>query len=110
MCYTVSMSYDVKFREKALAYLRAGHSYQETSSVFGISPNTLNAWDKQEKRTGTLERKYRSYSTKVTEESLQAYLADKPDAYQHEMARHFGCAQSTIGSALKRLKITRKKR
>ena len=104
------MSYDVKFREKALAYLRIGHSYQETSKVFGISANTLNAWDKQQKKNNTLERKYRSYSPKVAAEALQSYVTANPDAYQHEMAKHFGCAQSTIGKTLKRLKITRKKR
>ena len=104
------MSYDVKFREKALAHLRAGHSYQETSKTFGISANTLNVWEKQHRKTGSLERRYRSYCTKVSDESLQAYLKAHPDAYQYEMAKHFGCAQSTIGKTLKRLKVTRKKR
>ena len=47
---------------------------------------------------------------KVSAQALQAYLNSHPDAYQYEMAKHFGCAQATIGATLKRLKITRKKR
>ena len=83
------MSYDIKFREKAISYLRRGHSYKETSKVFVISPNTLNAWEKQYRKTGSLERRYRSYSPKVSAGALQAYLNSHPDAYQYEMARHF---------------------
>ena len=47
---------------------------------------------------------------KIDPEKLKAYMAEHPDAYQSEMAEVFGCSESGIRDALRRLKITRKKR
>jgi len=47
---------------------------------------------------------------KINPDKLKDYVAQHPDAYQKEMAREFGCSQSAIQKALKRLKITRKKK
>jgi DNA-binding MarR family transcriptional regulator len=70
----------------------------------------LNAWLKQYRDSGGLERKYRSYKTAVSEEDLLAYLKINPDAYQSEIGERFGCHQSVICRTLKRFNITRKKR
>jgi transposase-like protein len=42
--------------------------------IFGISPNTLNAWLEQYHNGEELERKYRSYKIAVSEEELLAHL------------------------------------
>ena len=76
------MSYDIKFRKRAIAYLHEGHTYRETSEIFGISTTTLNTWEKQYQATGSLERKYRPYTTKISAKELEAYIAANPDAYQ----------------------------
>lgn len=104
------MSYDKKFRKKAIEYYEKGHTYKETSEAYGISPNTLNTWLKQKREEGSYDRKYRTYETKINEAELNAYLKENPSAYQAEMAEHFNCDISTVCRTLKRLKITRKKR
>ena len=63
------------------------------------------------KETGDLEKKelHRSFR-KIDPEKLKAYVAEHPDAYQSEMAEALGCSESGIRDALRRYKITRKKR
>ncbi len=53
-----------------------------------------------------LNRRFR----KIDPEKLKTYVAEHPDAYQSEMAEVFGCSESGIRDALRRHKITRKKR
>ena len=104
------MSYDVKFRKRTIEYHEEGNSIKKTAKLFGISKNTLEKWLKQQGETGGLERKYRSYKTAINEEKLLSYLQANPDAYQAEIAEHFGWHQSVVSRTMKRLKITRKKR
>jgi len=104
------MSYDVKFRKRTIEYHEAGNSIRKTAKIFGISKNTLEKWLKQQRETGELNRKYRSYKTAINKEELLSYLQASPDAYQAEIAEHFGCHQSVVSRTMKRLRITRKKR
>lgn len=104
------MSYDIKFRRRALEYLGEGHTYRETAAVFSISTSTLLKWKSQLKETGTLAPKQRRPTwRKIDPEKLRVYVAEHPDAYQHEIAAAFGVRLYAIQRALKRLKITRKK-
>ena len=104
------MSYDTKYRKRAIEYHKEGNSIRKTAEIFGISTNTLNKWLKQQRETGGLERKYRTYETAISENELISYLQANPSAYQSEIGEHFGCHQSVVCRTLKRLKITRKKR
>ena len=104
------MSYDQKFRKRAIEYHEEGHSIRETAKTFDISPNTLNTWLQQYREGGELGRKYREYKPAISERELLDYLKSNPDAYQTEIGEHFGCHQSVVCRALKRYKITRKKR
>jgi len=105
------MSYPKKYRERTIEYRQAGHTLDETHQTFKVSRSTIQKWEKQWKETGDLENKplHRSYR-KIDPEKLKAYVAEHPDAYQSEMAKEFGCSQSGIRNALRRHKITRKKR
>ncbi len=105
------MSYPVKYRERALEYRREGHTLEETSRVFKAAVSTIRKWEKQLKETGDLTPKVprRSFK-KIDPSKLRAYAARHPDAYQKEIAMEFHCSQAGIQKALKRLKITRKKR
>ncbi|MDR1067588.1 MAG: transposase [Clostridiales bacterium] len=98
-----------------IEYHEEGHSIRETAKTFGISPNILNAWLKQYRDSGGLERKYRSYKMAISEKGLLAYLKINPDICQSEIGERFGCHhygrhQSVICRTLKRFNITRKKR
>lgn len=105
------MAYDEKFRKRTIEYYESGHKYAETCKVFGISEKTLDNWLKEYRINNNYT--YRTSSgrpAKVGEKELEEYLKKNPDSYQHEIAKHFGCATSSITRALKRYGYTRKKR
>jgi len=104
------MSYDIKYRQRALSYLSEGNSYRKTAAVFEVSTTTLQTWKSQLNETGTLAPKKRKVNwRKIDPEKLRKYVEEHPDAYQHEIAAAFGVRLYAIQRALKRLKITRKK-
>jgi Transposase and inactivated derivatives len=104
------MSYDKKYRERAIEYLSEGHTIRGTAAVFKVSPFTLQRWKNQLKETGVLESaKRRQTWRKIDPEKLREYVAEHPDAYQYEIAEAFGVRLYSIQNALKILGITRKK-
>ena len=105
------MSYSKKYRERTIEYRQSGHTLEETHQIFKVSRSTIQEWEKQLKETGDLGKKelHRGFR-KIDPEKLKAYVAEHPDAYQSEMAEAFGCSESGIRDALRRYKITRKKR
>jgi transposase len=104
------MSYDIKFRQKAISYWQEGHSKQETAAVFGVGTTTLQTWKSQLNETGSLAPKKRKETwRKIDPVKLREFVAENPDAYQHEIAEAFGVRLFAIQKALKRLGITRKK-
>ncbi len=105
------MSYPVKYRERVIEYRQEGHTLAETSQVFKAAISTIRKWEKQIKETGNLTPKVpERIFKKIDPTKLKAYVTHHPDAYQKEIAREFCCARSAVQKALKRLKITRKKR
>ena len=52
----------------------------------------------------------RSLFKKIDPDKLKKYIEEHPDAYLREIAEEFGCSVNAVSKALKRLKITRKKR
>jgi transposase len=104
------MSYDTKYRVRALEYWSAGHSKTETASVFKVNPSTLQRWKSRFNETGTLTPTKRKETwRKVDPENLKEYIRQHPDAYLKEIAEVFSCSDTAIQKALKRLQITRKK-
>ena len=106
-----SMSKSKDLREAAVAYKKAGNSYEDTGKVFGVSASTVHRWVRQYEETGDLSNKplNRSFK-KIDPEKLKAYVKEHPDETQKEMAEAFGCCNQAISKALKRCGITRKKR
>lgn len=104
------MSYDIKYRQRALSYLSEGNSYRKTAAVFKVSTTTLQTWKSQLKENGTLvPKKRRETWRKIAPDKLRKYVEENTDAYQHEIAAAFGVRLYAVQKALKRLKITRKK-
>jgi len=105
------MAYDSKFKKRAIEHHIDGTTTRATAKAFQISTNTLNEWLKEYREHGEFTIKQKpANNTKLTEEALIEYYANNVDSYQEEAAEHFGVSQSGISRALKRLKITRKKR
>lgn len=105
------MSYPEKYRKRTIEYRREGHSLKETSKVFKVAISTIRNWEKQWREEGKLTPKpVKRTFKKIDPDRLKAYVMEHPDAYQKEIAKEFGCAQSAIQKALVRLNLTRKKR
>jgi transposase len=104
------MSYDVKYRRRAIAYWNEGHSKRETAQVFGVNASTLQEWKGKLKETGDLKPKKRKETwRKIEPLRLKEYIEQHPDAYLKEIAQEFGCTDVAVLIALRRLKISRKK-
>ena len=105
------MAYGKDFRQRAMEMLDSGSSGVEVSKVLNIGYATLHRWKKRQ-GCGTLAPEYptRRKPYKIDEEKLKSYVKENPDAYAYEIAEAIGSKRGTVESALKRLKITRKKR
>ena len=104
------MSYDIKFRQRAIEYWAEGHSQRATAAVFKVNPGTLQKWKTQMAKSGSLTpKKRRETWRKIEPEKLAEYVSQHPDAYLKEIAEAFNCTDVAILMALRRLKITRKK-
>jgi len=105
------MAYSEDLRKKVIEYLSRGHSQREARDVFGITLTTVNRWHQLYIKTGKVEDKKpcRGFK-KLDPVKLQEYVDKNPDAYLTEIGEAFGCTESSVRKAFKRLKITHKKR
>ena len=88
-----------------------GHTKEELYEAFGIYPSRITEWRKLLKETGSLSTNYRKTRVrKIDLKRLEQAVERKPDATLLELARIFDCTPQAIFCALKRLKITLKKR
>ena len=105
------MSYSEDLRKKVINFLESGNSQREAARVFGINLSTVNEWQKKYQETGDLKSKplNRTFK-KIDPEKLRKYISDHPDAYLKEIGDAFGCSDTAVQKALKRLGLTRKKK
>ena len=105
------MSYEKKYRERIIEYVNQGDTERETAKVFGLSRSTIQEWKRRLTEKGDLSDKVRKRpAKKLPKEKLEAYVALHPDAYLSEIAEQFGGTGEAVRQALKRHKITLKKR
>ena len=105
------MSYPEKYRQRTLEYRQEGHTLEQTHKVFNVAIITIRKWEKQLKEEGTLKKhKVIRPFKKINPVELEKYVSEHSDAYLKEIAQNFNCTEGAIRKALKRLKITRKKR
>jgi transposase len=92
-------------------YYKEGHTQKQTCEVFKIGRSTLKGWVILLSETGSLEkRELERKASKFTSEKLRAYIKEHPQAMLKEVAAHFGGSTSGADAALRREKITLKKR
>ena len=105
------MAYSIDFRKKVIEFLEKGNSQRVAAEVYGINAETVNKWHQKYKRTGSLEKEpvYRPFR-KLDPEKLKSYVSEHPDAYLQEIGDAFGCSDTAVRKAFRRLGITRKKR
>jgi len=51
------MAYSTDFKQRALDYIKEGHSHVEVAKVFDVGVRTLFTWEKKLREQGHLERK-----------------------------------------------------
>lgn len=102
--------YNKDYRISAVEYKRNGHTFKELKEVFKISDDTYYRWSKEYdngfiKKQTSVER-----SRKINKEKLKQAIEEKPDAYLKELAEQFDCTPQAVFYALRKMKITLKKR
>ncbi|GHV40731.1 hypothetical protein FACS1894187_21900 [Synergistales bacterium] len=104
------MTYDKKFRERAIAYKDGGHTFEELNEAFGIDSGRYYHWKELLETTGSLEdKKICERKRKINKDELKKAVEEKPDAYLYELAELFDCTVQAIFYALRKMKITYKK-
>jgi len=102
--------YSVDFREAVLK-CRASHTQSETSEVFGISVSVIKDWEKLKKEKGSVKpAKLKRSGRKIKKAELEADVKTYPEDFNWERAERFGCSEEGMRKAMKRHKLTRKKK
>lgn len=111
LVYNKLMAYSIDYRKRAIDYVDEGHTGKELYEAFKIWPSNVSRWRKLFEKTGELKPEYReTRKRKIDLNELEQALERKPDATLSELAQLFDCTKQAIFTALKRLKITRKKK
>lgn len=98
------MTYPLHIRKKILAELEYS-TYRAVAERYNISTTALQNWKKQ-----PVPKTNKNYPPrKIDNQALIQDVEQYPDDYQWQRAARFGCGQSAIFHALKRLNITLKK-
>ncbi len=105
------MGHSTDLRGSVLRFIDSGNSIKAACKLFSVSRSSIQRWRSRLSKSGTIEPKLRIKSPyKVDASALKAYISAHPDAYLNEIAAHFNVTASGISKALRRLKITRKKK
>ena len=99
-------------RERAIAFIDEGGSKVDACRIFKIGHNTIYLWIRQREERGTVEPKVRGkYKTRLLDDAkLSEHVKANPDATLVEIAEVFSVSHVAIWKALRRLKITHKKK
>ena len=105
------MAYSEDYRKRVIEYRKEGHTFAQTHEVFKVAVSTIERWENQLKKEGTLKKKpVKRPFRKIDPEKVKLFFAKHPDAYLREAASEFDCCETSITYACRKLKITRKKR
>jgi transposase len=103
------MAYSTDYKKCAVEYKRNKHTFEETKEIFRMSRSTYYEWEK-EYDAGFPEKQKRTCKKKIDKNVLQQMVMERPDSELAELAEPFNCTPQAIFYALKRMKITLKKR
>jgi len=107
----MSNAYSLDLRKRVLKFLKSNDDKKAASKLFDVDRATVYRWIKQEKERGTLKPLQRKYAyRKIDYVELKKYIEAYPDQFLSEIAENFSVTLQAIFYALKKLKITRKKR
>ena len=105
------MAYSVDLRSRVIDFINKGNSQEKASVIFSVGTSTITRWLVLLSETGSLEKRpLNRTAPKFESEKLNAYMEENPDALLKDVADHFGGSITGAFHALKREKITLKKR
>lgn len=101
------MPYSLDLRERVVNFVEEGGSVSKAAQIYQVSRATIYRWLSREdlKPTQVTRRK-----RKLDWEALKKDVEQNPDTKLVERAQKFGVRSSAIFYALRKMKITRKKR
>jgi len=105
--------YSVDLKKRVVDYRLDNHTVKETCEAFQVGSTTVKTWYKEFISTGELRSEYDSSKRtfkKINPAELRDYIKQYKDPFLKEIAAHFSCSITPVARALKKLKITRKKR
>lgn len=100
------MAYSLDLRQRVIDRVNQGHSVEETSELFQVSPATIYRWRQRPSLERTVVTQRRR---KLDPVALRQHVRQHPEARLKDRAKIFGVHPSAIGHALKRHRITVKK-
>ena len=105
------MAYSLDMRQRALSLVKQGSSRPKIAEMLGISVSSIRRWETRA-QGGQLAAQYPKSrgGYRVDDAALEEYVAQHPDAYQREIGAALNLPATTVKDALKRLKITLKKK
>ena len=100
------MTYSADLRAQVLKSVeKQGMSIRQACAFYDISKATLQNWLKDP----SIKLTRNKTPSKISNEALLKDVEQHPDDYMYERAQRFGCSNSGIEAALKRLGISKKK-
>ena len=101
------MAYSLDFRRRVFRIKEEENlTFQQTAQRFQINIRTLFRW---EKRIEPILKRNKP-ATKINMQALAEDVKKHPDDYQYERAKRFNVSTSCIKYALRRLRVTFKKK
>lgn len=101
------MSYSIDLRKRVVDFVKAGGGKSEAARRFSVGRQAVYHWLNREDLT---PKPYVRTKMKLDPEAVRAYVSKHNDAYLREIGAHFSVRANTVFYALKKLKITLKKK
>lgn len=103
--------YSTDLREKVLGHLEKNSDKKAASDLFQVGIATIYRWVALKKKKGHIQPLQRKYAYKrIDDEALLEHVKAHPDQFLFEIGECFSVTPQAIFYALKRIKVTRKKR
>ena len=94
-----------------MAYKQEGYTLKQLQEAFGIPAETYYDWKEKLENGFDFGIKAKGERRrKIDKTALEQAVEKNPDAFLWELAEQFNCTAVAVFYALKKLKITRKKR
>jgi putative transposase len=101
------MPYSLDLRKKVIEYVEAGGSITKASRIYKIGRASVYRWlNRAELSPTQVKRRHRKLDWKALKKDVE----ENPDLRLIDRANNFGVRPSAISYALKKMKITRKKK